>query len=194
MAYNFTSKRLVLGSGSPRRKELLNNLKIPFEVIVKNIPDENYPPGLKKNKIPEYLALQKASFYKDITDDPDTVLITADTIVLCDDEILGKPGDYSEAFQMLQKLSDRSHEVITGVAITSKQKQITFSSSTRVFFKKLTAGEIDFYIKEFRPFDKAGAYGIQEWIGMTGITHIEGSYFNVVGLPVQKLYSALQTF
>ena len=194
MTYNFTSKRLVLGSGSPRRKELLNNLKISFEVIVKNIPDENYPPGLKKNKIPEYLALQKASFYKDITDDPDTVLITADTIVLCDDEILGKPGDYSEAFQMLQKLSDRSHEVITSVALTSKQKQITFSSSTRVFFKKLTAGEIDFYIKEFRPFDKAGAYGIQEWIGMTGITHIEGSYFNVVGLPVQKLYSALQTF
>ncbi|NPA36804.1 MAG: septum formation protein Maf [Chlorobi bacterium] len=189
-----TSKKIFLGSGSPRRKELLNKLKIPFETIIKNTPDETYPPDLSKKDIPEFLAVQKASFYPEITNLDATILITADTIVLCNNDILGKPANYDEAFEMLRMLSGRSHNVITGVALTSKEKQKTFSCTTKVFFKQLTDDEINFYIREFKPFDKAGAYGIQEWIGMTGITKIEGSYFNVVGLPVQMLYTALLNF
>ena len=191
---NFSAKKLVLASNSPRRRELLKNLKIPFEIKIRNIPEESFPSYLTKEKIPEFLAAKKASFYSGEINNPGTVLITADTIVLCDDIILGKPGNYGEAFKMLELLSGRSHEVITGVALTSKDKQKVFHSVTKVFFKHLTKEEIDFYIRNFKPYDKAGAYGIQEWIGMIGIEKIEGSYFNVVGLPVQKLYSELLKF
>ncbi len=191
---NISFKKIILASNSPRRKELLENLNIPFEVKVKDTPDETYPDTLSKIEIPEYLAIKKASFYRDETEQPDTILITADTIVHCDNRVLGKPEDYNEAFEMLKLLSGKAHEVITGVAITSKEKQTVFNSVTKVFFKELTNDEIDYYINAFQPYDKAGAYGIQEWIGMVGIEKIEGSYYNVVGLPVQKLYSELMKY
>jgi septum formation protein len=188
---NISFKNIILASNSPRRKELLENINIPFEVKVKDTPDETYPDSLTKIEIPEYLAIKKASFYSDEIEQPDTILITADTIVYCDNLVLGKPENYKEAFDMLKLLSGKAHEVITGVAITSKEKQIVFNSVTKVFFKEMTDDEIDYYIQTFKPYDKAGAYGIQEWIGMVGIEKIEGSYYNVVGLPVQKLYSEL---
>ena len=190
----FSAKRVVLASNSPRRKELLKNLKLSFVVKVKNTPDETFPENLKKEQIPEFLAVKKASFYNDELNDNNTILITADTIVYCNNKVIGKPKNYDEAFEMLSLLSDRSHEVITGVAITSLNKQKVFHSVTKVFFKKLTNKEIDHYIRNYEPYDKAGAYGIQEWIGMIGIERIEGSYFNVVGLPVQKLYTELLKF
>ena len=188
---NISFKKIILASNSPRRKELLENIDIPFEVKVKETPDETYPGNLTKTEIPEFLAIKKASFYSTETEHPGTILITADTIVFCDNRVLGKPENYKEAFDMLKLLSGKSHEVITGVAITSAEKQVVFNSVTKVFFKELTNDEIDYYIQSFKPFDKAGGYGIQEWIGMVGIEKIEGSYYNVVGLPVQKLYSEL---
>ena len=188
---NINSKKIILASNSPRRKELLKNLNIPFEIKVKNTPKETYPENLLKAEIPEYLAIKKASFYKNEITRSDTIIITADTIVYCENRILGKPKNYNEAFEMLKLLSGRAHEVITGVAITSKDKQVVFNSVTKVFFEELTDDEIDYYIQAFKPYDKAGGYGIQEWIGMVGINKIEGSYYNVVGLPVQKLYSEL---
>ncbi len=189
-----TSKNIILASNSPRRKEMLENLGIPFIVKVKDTPDETYPDNLTKTEIPTYLATKKASSYIDETNTPNTLIITADTIVYCDNSVLGKPADYNEAFDMLKLLSGKAHEVITGVAITSQKRQAVFNSVTTVYFKKLTDHEIDYYIRTFKPYDKAGAYGIQEWIGMVGIEKIEGSYYNVVGLPIQKLYSELQKF
>ena len=191
---NVSFKKVILASNSPRRKELLKNINIPFEVKVKDTPDETYPNNLTKTEIPEFLAIKKASFYNDETEQPGTILITADTIVYCKNRVLGKPENYEEAYDMLKLLSGKEHEVITGVAITSKEKQIVFNSVTRVFFKELTNNEIDYYIRTFKPYDKAGAYGIQEWIGMIGIEKIDGSYYNVVGLPVQKLYSELMRY
>ena len=191
---NVSFKKVILASNSPRRKELLKNINIPFEVKVKDTPDETYPNNLTKTEIPEFLAIKKASFYNDETEQPGTILITADTIVYCKNRVLGKPENYEEAYDMLKLLSGKEHEVITGVAITSKEKQIVFNSVTRVFFKELTNNEIDYYIQTFKPYDKAGAYGIQEWIGMVGIEKIDGSYYNVVGLPVQKLYSELMRY
>ena len=187
-------KRLILASKSPRRKELLKNLNLNFEVLVKETADETLPENIPSEKAAGYLAVKKASFYKDEIKQTDAILITADTIVLCNNKIFGKPANYDEAFKMLRSLSGKAHEVITGVALTSMEKQVVFDSTTKVFFKELTDEEIDYYITHFKPYDKAGAYGIQEWIGMTGITHIEGSYFNVVGLPVQKIYSELIIF
>jgi len=191
---NVSFKKVILASNSPRRKELLKNINIPFEIKVKDTPDETYPNNLTKTEIPEFLAIKKASFYNDETEQPGTILITADTIVYCKNRVLGKPENYEEAYDMLKLLSGKEHEVITGVAITSKEKQIVFNSVTRVFFKELTNNEINYYIRTFKPYDKAGAYGIQEWIGMVGIEKIDGSYYNVVGLPVQKLYSELMRY
>jgi len=188
------NKKIILASNSPRRKELLTNLKIPFKVIVKQDLDETLPEDIKTEDAAKYLAEKKASFYNDVIQEENTILITADTIVLNNKKILGKPSGYEEAFDMLRSLSGKMHKVITGVAVTSPEKQTVFDSMTKVYFKELTNNEIDHYIMNFKPFDKAGAYGIQEWIGMIGITKIEGSYFNVVGLPVQKLYSELIKF
>ena len=193
MIENLLKKRIILASNSPRRKELLKNLNLPFEVLVKDVPEESFPPGLENDEAAAYLAVQKASYYMEELKD-DIILITADTIVLSEDRILGKPSGYEEAFNMLKSLSGKAHEVITGVALTTLGKQEIFDSVTKVYFKKLSDDEIDYYITHFKPYDKAGAYGIQEWIGMIGITRIEGSYFNVVGLPVQKLYSELINF
>lgn len=186
--------KIILASQSPRRNELLSQLQLAFEVVLKEEVDEVFPDDMEALKVPVYLAQQKAvPYHEDLKKEP-TIVITADTIVLCDEQILGKPADRKEAVKMLQMLSGKEHEVITGVALTSADKQKTFTVSTKVFFKQLSIQEIDFYIDNYQPFDKAGAYGIQEWIGMIGIERIEGSYFNVVGLPVQKLYTELNEF
>ncbi len=194
MIGNLLKKRIILASNSPRRKELLRNLNLPFDVLVKDVPEESFPPGLENDEAAAYLAVQKASYYMDLLYKDDIILITADTIVLCEDRIMGKPSGYEEAFNMLKSLSGKVHEVITGVALTTPGKQEIFDSVTKVYFKDLSDEEIDYYITNYKPYDKAGAYGIQEWIGMIGVTRIEGSYFNVVGLPVQKLYSELIIF
>ena len=184
-------KSIILASQSPRRKELLSLLDLEFTVEVKSI-DEIFPKDLKTSKVAEYLAELKASAFTNIKDDQ--VIITADTVVILNDTILGKPKDKAEAKEMLHRLSNRSHDVITGVCLKSAQKISTFSSSTKVYFRDLTDAEIDYYIENYKPYDKAGSYGIQEWIGAIGITKIEGSYFNVVGLPIQELNEQLKKF
>jgi septum formation protein len=179
---------LLLASNSPRRKELLAGMGLTFEVSVKEI-HEDFPGHLKRAEVAEYLASHKADAYKD--DLRGEAIITADTIVCLGDRILNKPANYQEALEMLQALSGTAHEVITGVCVLTKEQKAVFHDVTKVYFKKLTEGEIHYYIVNYKPYDKAGAYGIQEWIGMIGIERIEGSYFNVVGLPVQKLYMHL---
>ena len=183
-------KKLILGSQSPRRKDLLASLDLDFKVITKNI-DETYPNGLSNKEIAEYLANLKSTVFKPKSNE---IIITADTIVCVGNEILGKPSTKIEAIQMLKKLSDRAHEVITGVSIKSMNNEYTFSDTTSVHFGKLTYDEIDYYIDTYKPYDKAGSYGIQEWIGQIGITKIEGSYFNVMGLPVHRVYAELLKF
>lgn len=182
-------RHLILGSGSPRRKSFLEDLGLDFEIRLKEV-EESYPTSLKGKDISEYLAkLKAAPFLKELKDSE--ILITADTIVWLDGKALGKPRDKTEAKSMLKSLSNKTHEVISSVALTTKSKQIILSDETRVHFKKLSEEEIDYYIANYKPFDKAGAYGIQEWLGYIGIERIEGSYFNVVGFPVQKFYTAL---
>lgn len=182
----------ILASKSPRRQELLHLLGMDFSVKVFDV-EENFPTGLTKYEIPEFLARLKAEPILPELERND-LLITADTIVYLNGEVLGKPGNYDEAAEMLRKLSNKEHQVISGVCLTSLSKQTTFHAQTNVQFKKMKQAEIDFYIKSFKPYDKAGAYGIQEWIGLVGITHIEGSFYNVMGLPVQQLYEEILKF
>jgi septum formation protein len=184
-------KSIILASQSPRRKELLSLLDLEFRVEVRSV-DEVFPNDLKTSEVAEYLAALKASAFAMIEDEQ--VIITADTVVVLDDRILGKPTNKVEASKMLRSLSNRNHEVITGVCLKSAKKTISFSSTTKVYFKDLAATEIDYYIENYKPYDKAGSYGIQEWIGAIGITKIEGSYFNVVGLPIQELNEQLKNF
>lgn len=184
-------KKIILASNSPRRRELLAGLDITFEVRVLPGIEESYPEGLSAASTAEYIADEKARAYEGSIAE-DEVVITADTIVVVDNEILGKPQDAEDACRMLRKISGRTHQVITGVCLMSAGKKRTFSVSTDVTFKELTAEEIDYYVENYRPFDKAGAYGIQEWIGYVGVTNLSGSYFNVMGLPVQRIYSELQ--
>lgn len=185
--YNF-----ILASKSPRRQQLLHSLGIEFQVKTKEV-EENYPENLAKEEIPVFLAeLKSQPFLSDLKESD--LLITADTIVWIDDFVLGKPHNKEEAKQMLQKLSGKEHQVISGVCLTSIVKQKSFYAISNVQFKELTKSEINHYISEFKPFDKAGGYGIQEWIGVIGITHIEGSFYNVMGLPIQKLYEEIQKF
>lgn len=185
--YNF-----ILASKSPRRQQLLTSLNIQFQVKLKEV-NEIYPANLSKEEIPVFLAeLKSKPFLKELA--KNDLLITADTIVCLGDTILGKPKDYEDAVTMIRNLSGREHSVITGVCLTSSEKTHSFYSLTKVLFKELTQQEIDFYVTQFRPYDKAGAYGIQEWIGIIGITHIEGSFYNVMGLPIQKLYEEIQKF
>jgi len=184
--------RIILASHSPRRQQLLRQLGIGFDVIIKDYP-ENYPENLEGEEIAVFLSRAKASLFKAEVSDNE-IVITADTIVWCNNKVLGKPAGADEAKQMIRDLSDNTHEVITGVTLLSKSKEKTFSVSTRVTFDTLSDEEIDYYVEEFKPYDKAGAYGIQEWIGLAACTRIEGSYFNVVGLPVQRLYIELQEF
>ncbi len=181
-------KKIILSSNSPRRKELLAGLDIPFEVKVLSGIDESYPEGLGVEEIPQYIAMEKAAAY-DIAEDE--IVITADTVVVLGDAILGKPVDENDAKNMLHALSGNTHRVVTGVCITSADKQRKFSVVSEVTFKVLSDTEIDYYVNRYRPFDKAGAYGIQEWIGYVGVTSLKGSYFNVMGLPVQRIYEEL---
>ena len=182
---------LILSSNSPRRKELLAGLDIPFEVRVIEDIDESYPDSLPTGEIAEYIAQKKAAAYEVGNDE---VLITADTIVVLDDQILGKPADAVEAKQMLRSLSGKTHHVITGVCLKSRDQQHHFSVISEVTFKTLADEEISYYVETYKPFDKAGAYGIQEWIGYIGVTGLSGSYFNVMGLPVQRIYEELKKF
>jgi septum formation protein len=182
-------KKLILASGSPRRKALLSEAGFSFEILVKPV-DENFPEHLKCEQIALFLARKKAAAYSTEISEG-AIVLTADTIVCAGDEVLNKPGNASEAARMLGSLSGRSHQVITGVCICDKQSQTCFHVSTTVSFRKLTPGEINYYITHFRPFDKAGAYGIQEWIGLIGIDKIDGSYYNVVGLPIKEVYEHL---
>jgi septum formation protein len=184
--------QLVLGSKSPRRQELLAGMGFDFEVRTKDT-DEDFPATIPLKEVPVFLAEIKANALVDELNKGE-VLITSDTIVLLEDEILGKPTSPENAKEMLQKLAGKSHEVITGVHLRSLEKKVSFSVSTNVFFKPLTPEMISFYIENYKPFDKAGAYGIQDWIGFVGIERIEGSYFNVVGLPVAELWDALNNF
>lgn len=184
--------RLILASRSPRRQQLLSDMGLSFDVVVKEY-EEEYPANLKGEEIALYLAsLKSESFRKEIL--PNEIVITADTIVWCNNEVLGKPADFKEAAKMIRALAGNTHEVITGVALLSSSKEKVFSDTTKVTFDNLTDEEIKYYINNFKPYDKAGAYGIQEWIGITACSRIEGSYFNVVGLPVQKLYKELKKF
>lgn len=183
--------RLVLASNSPRRKELLRGLGIDFEVRLIRDIDESFPAALPVNDVPVHISKAKAAAYLDTMAENEVVL-TADTVVVCDGQILGKPQDAEDARRMLGLLSGKSHEVITGVTLSTLQWQRSFAVTTVVWFKELTADEIGFYVDSYRPFDKAGAYGIQEWIGYVGVQRIEGSYFNVMGLPVQRIYEELK--
>ena len=183
--------RLILASGSPRRQQLLEGLGLRFEVTGGADVEENHPEGLTREEIPAILAeLKSAHAMEGIP--PDTILITADTIVWHRDRVLGKPADRSQAEDILRELSGSVHEVLTGVCLRSIHRKKVFTSSSLVWFANLTEDEIRYYLEKFRPFDKAGAYGIQEWIGFAGVSRIEGSHFNVMGLPVQELYSELK--
>lgn len=183
--------RLVLASNSPRRKELLRGLGIDFEVRLIRDIDESFPAALPVSDVAVHISKAKATAYLDTMAENEVVL-TADTVVVCDGQILGKPQDAEDARRMLGLLSGKSHEVITGVTLSTLQWQRSFAVTTVVWFKELTADEIGFYVDSYRPFDKAGAYGIQEWIGYIGVQRIEGSYFNVMGLPVQRIYEELK--
>lgn len=185
--------KIVLASNSPRRRELLAGLGIDFEVRVLADIDEEYPADLPAMNTAEYIARKKAAAYQESMAD-DELIITADTVVIVGDEVLGKPADAAEAREMLLKLSGRTHQVITGVCLTTRQRSVHFSVRTDVTFKQLSEDEITYYIKKYKPFDKAGAYGIQEWIGYIGCTGLNGSYYNVMGLPVQRIYTELQSF
>ena len=186
-------KKIILASNSPRRRELLAGLDLDFEVkVIKGI-DESYPETLAPDKVAQYIAAKKADAYVPAIHEDDLV-ITADTVVIVDNDILGKPHDESEAKAMLRRISGRSHQVVTGVCLVTKDKRREFSVSTDVTFRSLSESEIDYYVSHYRPFDKAGAYGIQEWIGYVGVTGLNGSYFNVMGLPVQRIYAELQHF
>ena len=190
MLSHLNNYNIVLASQSPRRQELLNGLNIPFEVHVIDV-DESYPSQLVGVDIPMYLAEKKADAFKEKMHE-NTLLITADTIVWHEGCVFGKPKDKEEATNMLKSLSGKTHQVITGVCISTLSKRKTFHVISEVRFSRLTPEEIEYYLLNFQPYDKAGAYGVQEWIGYIGVEYIEGSYFNVMGLPVQRLYSELK--
>ena len=184
---------IILASNSPRRRELLSGLDLEYEVKVLPDIEECYPEGLSIEEIPRYIAAEKAAAYKDIMADND-LIITADTVVVLGDEVLGKPTDLNDAKRILRKLSGKTHQVVTGVYLMTKEKERGFSVVTGVTFKELSDEEIDYYVEKYHPLDKAGAYGIQEWIGYIGVTGLNGSYYNVMGLPVQRIYNELLLF
>ena len=190
---NLKRKKIILASQSPRRQELLKGVGVDYQVFVKEDIDESFDREMPFQQVAEYLAIKKARAYADLITE-ETILITADTVVCTDSEILNKPADFDEARYMLRQLSGRKHSVITGVCIKSIDKEKAFSSKSIVYFADLSQSEIDYYITHYKPFDKAGAYGIQEWIGYIGIEKIEGSFYNVMGLPIQMVYNELKEF
>ena len=181
--------KLVLSSNSPRRRELLSGLDIPFEVRLVEGIDESFPADLPTDEIAEFVAGKKAAAY---AAGEDEIIITADTIVVLDGEVLGKPRDMADAANMLRKLSGRTHRVITGVCVKNPVRRKSFSVVSEVTFKVLSDGEIDYYLSHYKPLDKAGAYGVQEWIGYIGVTSLSGSYYNVMGFPIQRIYEVLK--
>lgn len=182
--------KIILASNSPRRKELLSGLGVDFEVKVLKGVDESYPESLPTTDVAEYIAAEKAAAY---TVKDDELLITADTVVIVGRDILGKPADAADACGMLRELSGKTHQVVTGVCLTTSKEQRRFSVTTDVTFKQLSDAEINYYVDKYKPYDKAGAYGIQEWIGYIGVTALSGSYYNVMGFPVQRVYEELTT-
>ena len=190
MLNNLKKYKVILASNSPRRKELLAGLGVDYEVRTLPDVDESYPDTLQGADIPLYIAKEKADAYRDMLQ-PGELMITADTIVWLDGKVLGKPKDREDALCMLRAMSGRTHEVFTGVCITTTEWQRSFAAQTVVRFSKLSEEEIAYYIDKFQPMDKAGAYGVQEWIGFIGVENISGSYYNIMGLPVQRLYKEL---
>ncbi len=188
---NKALKKLILASNSPRRRELLQGLDLDFEVRVKRGVGESYPADMPAERVPEFISKEKAAAY-DIANGE--ILLTSDTVVILDGEIMGKPKDANAARAMLHRLSGHTHHVVTGVCIKTNSKSESFSDITAVTFRQLADNEIDYYVDHYKPFDKAGAYGIQEWIGYVGVTHIEGSFYNVMGLPVERVYEELKKF
>ena len=184
--------RFILGSKSPRRQELLTQLGLDFECRISNVA-ETYPDELKTNEVAVHLAALKGNSYRGNIKS-DELIITADTVVILGDDILEKPNDRQHAIEMIQKLSGKTHFVMTGVAFTTVSNQHCFSETTKVSFKELQLSEIEYYVNYYKPFDKAGAYGIQEWIGLVAVESIEGCFFNVIGLPIPRLYAELQKF
>lgn len=185
-------KRLILASSSPRRQELIKGLDIPFETRVYEV-EESYPENLLNDEIPEYLARLKASIFENTLTD-DEVIITSDTIVLYKDQLMVKPKDKTQAREMLRKLSGEMHRVLTSVCVTGISKQVCITDESKVHFKELDENEIDYYIDNYNPYDKAGGYGIQDWLGFIAIEKIEGSYYNIMGLPTHRLYEVLKQF
>lgn len=183
--------RLILASKSPRRQELLRSLEVDFEIKTKEV-DESFPNTIPVSEVAEYLAVKKSEAFKDLKENE--LVITSDTTVLNEGHILNKAETAEEAFEMIQSLSGKTHQVITGVCLRSFNKKVSFSETTKVTFRALEATEIKHYIQKYKPFDKAGAYGIQEWIGMIGIEKIEGDFYNVMGLPLHQLYKQLLSF
>jgi septum formation protein maf len=187
---SFKDYHIILASNSPRRKELLRGFDIAFDVRVQPDIAETYPESAAPADVAGYISREKANAYKDTITEHE-LIITADTVVIVGNKILGKPANNDEAKEMLRKISGRKHQVVTGVCLTTTEKQHCFSVSTDVTFKNLTEKEIEYYVETYSPLDKAGAYGIQEWIGYVGVTALEGSYFNVMGLPVQRIWEEL---
>ncbi len=193
MLDNLNRYNIVLASASPRRRELLGMLDVEFTVATGIDVDETYPANLDPTEVPLFLSRLKADAYKAAMQ-PDDLIITADTVVIIDGRVIGKPDSPEQAKEMIRSLSGRTHTVVSGVTVTTSRRQESFSVATTVMFSHLTDQEIDYYIAKYRPMDKAGAYGIQEWIGAAGIEGIDGSYYNVMGLPVNRLYHLLKTF
>ena len=193
MLANLNKYQTILASKSPRRQELLRGMGVVFEILTKETP-EDFPADLLLDEVPKYLSLQKSLAFNEDELPADFLLITSDTVVICEGEILGKPKDKKDAERMLRLLSGKTHHVVTGVTVRSKEKTESFAARSNVTFAELDAEEIDYYIEHCRPFDKAGAYGIQEWIGYVGISGLEGSFYNVMGLPTRRLYQCLKEF
>ena len=193
MLENLKKYNVVLASKSPRRQELLRGVGLDFTVVTKDI-DESYSSNISVYDVAPFLSVKKAKAFDEAELPDNYMIITADTVVVVNDEILGKPQNTEDAYEMLNKISGKKHSVITGVTIRTKDKMKTFSVVSKVSFEVLDKEEIEYYVNTFKPYDKAGAYGIQEWIGYIGVNHVEGSYFNVMGLPTHKLYKMLKTF
>ena len=193
MLSNLKKYHIILASKSPRRQELLRGMGVEFEILTKET-SEDYPQELPLDEVPKYLSLQKSLAFNDDELPSNYLLITSDTVVICEGEILGKPKDREDAERMLRLLSGKTHHVVTGVTVRSAKKTESFAVRSNVTFAELEAEEIDYYIEHCKPYDKAGAYGIQEWIGYVGISGLDGSFYNVMGLPTRKLYGALKAF
>lgn len=193
MLDNISRYKVLLASKSPRRRELLKMLDIPFEIAETVEVDEDYPADMPPREVPLYLSVLKAKAYSELIHDNE-LIITADTIVINNGDILGKPRDTTQAAAMLHAMAGHTHTVVTGVSLTSAAKQVSFDVSTEVMFAPLTDKEIEYYVNNYKPLDKAGAYGIQEWIGAVAVSGIEGSFYNVMGLPIHQLYRKLSRF